>query len=131
MADVIIQKKNEVYLSVDCEPHIKYELSEYFTFEVPNAKFMPQYKRRLWDGKIKLFSPADGQIYVGLYDYLVDWLDSREYTYEDKENKFYGLPKESNELISAPGIVDYVKSLNIPFKVRDYQYTAIYQAITR
>jgi superfamily II DNA or RNA helicase len=129
MTDVIIQKKNEVYLSVDCEPHIKYELSEYFTFEVPNAKFMPQYKRRLWDGTIKLFSPANGEIYVGLYDYLVEWLDTREYTYEDKENKFYGLPKESNELISAPGIVDYVKSLNIPFKVRDYQYTAIYQAL--
>lgn len=129
MSDVIIQKKNEVYLSVDCEPHIKYELSEYFTFEVPNAKFMPQYKRRLWDGTIKLFSPANGEIYVGLYDYLVEWLDNKEYTYEDKENKFYGLPKESNELISAPGIVDYVKSLNIPFKVRDYQYTAIYQAL--
>ena len=129
MSDVIIQKKNEVYLSVDCEPHIKYELSEYFTFEVPNAKFMPQYKRRLWDGTIKLFSPANGEIYVGLYDYLVEWLDTREYTYEDKENKFYGFPKESNELISAPGIVDYVKSLNIPFKVRDYQYTAIYQAL--
>jgi superfamily II DNA or RNA helicase len=129
MADVIIQKKNEVYLSVDCEPHIKYELSEYFTFEVPNAKFMPQYKRRLWDGKIKLFSPADGQIYAGLYDYLVDWLDLREYSYENKDNKFYGLPNETNELISAPGIVDYVKSLNIPFKVRDYQYTAIYQAL--
>ena len=129
MSDVIIQKKNEVYLSVDCEPHIKYELSEYFTFEVPNAKFMPQYKRRLWDGTIKLFSPANGEIYVGLYDYLVEWLDRREYTYEDKENKFYGLPKESNELVSAPGIVDYVKSLNIPFKVRDYQYTAIYQAL--
>ena len=129
MTDVIIQKKNEVYLSVDCEPHIKYELSEYFTFEVPNAKFMPQYKRRLWDGTIKLFSPANGEIYVGLYDYLVEWLDRREYTYEDKENKFYGLPKESNQLVSAPGIVDYVKSLNIPFKVRDYQYTAIYQAL--
>jgi len=129
MTDVIIQKKNEVYLSVDCEPHIKYELSEYFTFEVPNAKFMPQYKRKLWDGKIKLFSPADGQIYVGLYDYLVDWLEAREYSYENRENKFYGLPKESNESISAPGIVDYVKSLNIPFKIRDYQYTAIYQAL--
>ncbi len=129
MTDVIIQKKNEVYLSIDCEPHIKYELSEYFTFEVPNAKFMPQYKRKLWDGTIKLFSPANGEIYVGLYDYLVEWLESRDYTYEDKHNKFYGLPKESNDFISAPGIVDYVKSLNIPFKVRDYQYTAIYQAL--
>ena len=129
MADVIIQKKNEVYLTVECEPHIKYELSEYFTFEVPGAKFMPQYKNRLWDGKIKLFSPYEGTIYVGLYDYLTEWLCSRSYTYIDKDNKFYGMPKDSNQHITPEGLVDYVKSLNIPFKVRDYQYKAIYEAL--
>ena len=129
MTDVIIQKKNEVYLTVECEPHIKYELSEYFTFEVPNAKFMPQYKKRLWDGTIKLFSPGDGKIYCGLYSYLTDWLDVRGYTYEDKDNNYYGMPNESNDLISPPGVVDYVKSLHIPFAVRDYQYNAIYQAL--
>jgi superfamily II DNA or RNA helicase len=129
MADVIIQKKNEVYLTVECEPHIKYELSEYFTFEVPGAKFMPQYKNKLWDGKIKLFSPYEGTIYVGLYDYLTEWLCSRSYTYIDKDNKFYGMPKNSNQHITPEGLVDYVKSLNIPFKVRDYQYKAIYEAL--
>ena len=66
MTDVIIQKRNEVYLTVECEPHIKYELSEYFTFEVPGAKFMPAYKKRIWDGTIKLFSPGDGKIYCCL-----------------------------------------------------------------
>lgn len=129
MADVVIKKKNEVYLTVICEPHIKYELSEYFTFEVPNAKFMPQYKRRLWDGKIRLFSPAEGEIYVGLYNYLTEWLCIKGYTYLNEENKFYGNPVETNDLISPAGIVDYVKSLNIPFKVRDYQYKAIYEAL--
>ncbi len=129
MADVIIQKKNEVYLSVECEPHIKYELSEYFTFDVPNAKFMPQYKNRLWDGKIRLFSPHEGLIYVGLYDYLVEWLCIRGYTYLDKDNKFYGMPKDSNQEITPEGLVDYVKTLGIPFKVRDYQYKAIYEAL--
>ncbi len=129
MTDVTIQKKNEVYLTVECEPHIKYELSEYFTFEVPNAKFMPQYKKRLWDGTIKLFSPGDGKIYCGLYSYLIDWLDVRGYTYEDKDNNYYGMPNECNDMISPQGIVDYVKSLHIPFAVRDYQYNAIYQAL--
>ena len=129
MTDVTIQKKNEVYLTVECEPHIKYELSEYFTFEVPNAKFMPQYKKRLWDGTIKLFSPGDGKIYCGLYSYLIDWLDVRGYTYEDKDNNYYGMPNECNDMISPQGVVDYVKSLHIPFAVRDYQYNAIYQAL--
>lgn len=129
MTDVVIKKKNEVYLTIDCEPHIKYELSEYFTFEVPNAKFMPQYKRRLWDGKIRLFSPAEGEIYVGLYSYLTEWLCIKGYTYVDEDNKFYGKPIESNDFISPAGIVDYVKSLHIPFEVRDYQYKAIYEAL--
>jgi len=129
MADVIIQKQNEVYLSVECEPHIKYELAEYFTFDVPNAKFMPQYKQRLWDGKIRLFSPMDGLIYCGLYSYLTEWLCIRKYTYLDKDNKYYGMPNESNHEITPEGIVDYVKTLNIPFEVRDYQYKAIYEAL--
>lgn len=129
MTDVIIQKRNEVYLTVDCEPHIKYELSEYFTFEVPGAKFMPAYKKRIWDGTIKLFSPGDGKIYCGLYNYLTEWLRSRDYTYENKDNKYYGLPDETNDFITPQGVVDYVNHLNIPFKVRDYQYNAIYQAL--
>lgn len=129
MSDVIIQKRNEVYLTVECETHIKYELSEYFTFEVPNAKYMPQYKKRLWDGTIKLFSPADGKIYCGLYEYLTDWLDIRGYTYEEKNNNYYGMPNEVNDLISPQGVADFVRSLNFPFKVRDYQYNAIYQAL--
>ena len=65
---LIISKKNDVYVKVDTEPNIGRELVDFFTFEVPGAKFMPQYKRRLWDGTIKLFSPAEGKIYCGLYD---------------------------------------------------------------
>lgn len=129
MADIIIQKKNEVYLTVICEPHIKYELSEYFTFDVPNAKFMPQYKNKLWDGKIRLFSPAEGELYVGLYDYLVEWICQSNYTYLDKDNPYYGMPKACNQNITPEGLFDYIKTLNIPMKVRDYQYKAIYEAL--
>jgi superfamily II DNA or RNA helicase len=131
MKDVKITKKNETYLTVECEPHIKKELSEYFTFEVPNFKFMPQYKSRMWDGKIRLFSPAEGELYCGLFDYLVQWLDEAGYTHETLDNKFYGFPNESNHDITPNGVVDFVKSLNIPFKVRDYQYKAIYEALRK
>ena len=129
MTDVIIKKKNEVYLTVECEPHVKFELSEYFTFDVPNAKFMPQYKNRMWDGKIRLFSPYDGLIYVGLYDYLTEWLCARGYTYLDHDNSYYGMPKDSNQDITPEGLVDYVKSIGVPFKIRDYQYKAVYEAL--
>jgi hypothetical protein len=53
---IIIQKKNEVYLIIQAEPHIYYELRDAFQFEVPNAKFAPAYKNKWWDGHIYLFN---------------------------------------------------------------------------
>ena len=49
---LIIDKVNEVYLKIEAEADIRRELGEYFTFEVPGYKFMPQYRNRVWDGKI-------------------------------------------------------------------------------
>ena len=58
-----ISKKNEVFLILsDLEPSTTQELTEFFTFEVPGFKFMPMYRNRMWDGKIRLFSPATGEI---------------------------------------------------------------------
>ena len=49
MSHLIISKKNEVHLHIESEMHVYYELADYFTFEVPGAKFMPTYKNKYWD----------------------------------------------------------------------------------
>jgi len=128
MDNIIIQKKNEIYLKVETEPHIHQELSEYFTFEVPGAKFMPQYRSKYWDGKIRLYSNHTGEIYVGLLDKLVAWAKNCEYTVEFKDNKFYGSPFEENEMISVEGFSDYMKSIS-RHEPRDYQVNAVYDAL--
>jgi len=128
MANIIIQKKNEIYLKVETEPHIHQELSDYFTFEVPGAKFMPQYRSKHWNGKIHLYSNHTGEIYVGLLDKLVAWAKNCEYTVEFKDNKFYGSPFEENEMISLEGISDYMKSIS-RHEPRDYQVDAVYDAL--
>ena len=128
-SNVVIQKKNEVYLTVQCEPHVSHELADKFTFEVPAAKFMSAYKKRYWDGKIKLFSPATGEIYVGLLPYIVAFCQERGYEVIHRDNEFYGLPSEVDEFITPQGIADYVTSLRLPLKVRDYQYKGIYEAL--
>ena len=38
-----ISKINEVYLELEVDEDVSRELCDYFTFEVPGAKFMPQY----------------------------------------------------------------------------------------
>ena len=53
---MLITKKNDVYLQIETNQAIAQELSDYFTFEVPGAKFMPTVRNRMWDGKIRLFS---------------------------------------------------------------------------
>jgi superfamily II DNA or RNA helicase len=128
MANIIIQKKNEIYLKVETEPHIHQELSEYFTFEVPGAKFMPQYRSKHWDGKIRLYSTHNGEIYVGLLDKIVSWAKNCEYAVEFKNNKFYGSPFEENELISVEGVSDYMKSIS-RHEPRDYQVDAVHDAL--
>ena len=106
MSHLIISKKNEVFLQVKAEPHIYYELRDAFQFEVPNAKFSPAYRNKWWDGRIYLFNTQTGEIYVGLLDKVTQFCDDHGYTYEFVENKFYGLPFETNDLISKEGVKD-------------------------
>ena len=87
---IFVHKLNDVYLQVECEPHVSRELSSFFEFEVPGARFMPAYRNRMWDGKIRLFSPATGEIYCGLVDYLTDWAKEKGYEYQIEDEKDYG-----------------------------------------
>ena len=128
MSHLSISKKNEVNLQVKSEPHVFYELSDYFTFDVPDAKFMPQYRNKYWDGKIRLFSNHTGEIYVGLLDKLIQFCEDHNYTYDFQKSEYYGLPFEVNELISKEGVKDYMYSIckHVP---REYQIEGVYDAL--
>ena len=128
MTNIVIQKKNEVFLKVEAEPYVHQELSEYFTFEVPGAKFMPQFRNKYWDGKIRLYSNHTGELYVGLLDKLISWIKNHDYTFEFKDNKFYGTPFEENEFISVEGVSEYMNKI-CNHKPRDYQINAVYDAL--
>ena len=128
MTDITIKKKNEVYVTVKAEPAICQELSDLFTFDVPGAKFMPQYRSKYWDGKIRLFSPATGEVYGGLVDKIVNWARKSEYSLEFENNKHYGTPFEENEIISREGVKEYMTRIS-RYKPRDYQVDAVYDAL--
>jgi superfamily II DNA or RNA helicase len=127
-ADLVISKSNEVFLKIKTEPHIEYELRDHFKFEVPNAKFMPQYRGRNWNGEIHLFDMRSKQIYVGLLDKIVSFCKKYEYTYRFEENKFYGQPFETNEAVSLEGVKDYMNSI-CTHSPRQYQVEGVYDAL--
>ena len=129
-ADVIISKKNEVYLKIKCEPHILYELAPYFQFEVESAKFMKGNRYKGWNGVINLLSVQTKEIYVGLLDRLIEKILSHNYTYEFEDSKYYGLPYEENESISLGGVKSYMQSIiSSKFELRNYQIDAVYQGL--
>ena len=128
MSHLIISKKNEVHLHVKAEPHVYYELSDQFTFEVPGAKFMPHYQKKYWDGKIRLFNVQNGEIYVGLLDKLMQFCRDHGYTSEFVESKYYGLPFEVNDMISKEGVKDYMTAVS-KYHPRDYQIDGVYDAL--
>ena len=128
--DLLISKKNEVYLKVKAEPHIHKEAAEFFSFEVESAKYMQRTRRyKGWDGKVHLYSPATGEIYCGLIDYVTDWAEQRGYSYSLEPSETFGNPKEENLLITPQSVVGFVKALGLPVKVRDYQLKAIYESL--
>jgi len=126
-----ISKKNEVYLILDdMEDSTRQELCSFFEFEVPNAKFTPMYRNRMWDGKIRLFSPATGEIYVGLLQYIRGFCQKNGIDYILEEGV------ENERVIVRQVVRDFIRSLKPKsggksLKVRDYQIDAVHHAISR
>jgi superfamily II DNA or RNA helicase len=127
-ANVVIGKANEVFLQINAEPHIQYELRDHFTFEVEGAKFMPQYRKRNWNGEIHLFDLRSKRIYIGLLDKIISFCDRRGYTYKFVDNEYYGAPFEINEGISYEGVKDYMGAIS-KHPPRKYQIEGVYDAL--
>ena len=122
---LIIDKIDEVYLKIEADADIRRELGEYFTFEVPGFKFMPQFRNRVWDGKIRLFSYATGKIYTGLYHYIINWCNENNVQVVDGTKI-----KDTN--IDDNKVEQFIKALKIPnIDVRDYQKEAFVHAVRK
>ena len=124
MVDVVIEQKDNIHLCVHCEPAIAQELSDYFTFQVPGASFSPQYRKRQWDGKIRLYSLKTQQIYVGLLPYVEEFCKVNGYSYTSTLSK--------TEIVGKPD-QKFIDSLNLPKSItpRDYQLNAFGLAIQK
>ena len=125
---MIISKKNEVHLRVKTEPNVARELSDFFTFEVPGARFMPSYRRRIWDGKIRLYSVATNEVYVGLLPYIEEFAKRNEIDIEYKECILNERKYENTERDRFMRRVE-PKSKGKDLEIRDYQRNAFSYAV--
>ena len=131
MTSIAVRKKNHAFLHVETEPSVKNEISDFFTFFVPGYKFMPAYKNKMWDGRIRLYDVRSSELPIGLYFYLKEFADTpgRDYHISLEHDNEYGIVG-SEEVAS----MDWMQQLTLTSKgktitPKDYQLEAIYYSL--
>ncbi len=128
MADKLtISKINESALRVQCDRGIGQELSDFFCFYVPGYRFMPAFRNKIWDGRIRLYNAQSQELPVGLFTYVTNFAAKRNYLVETHKTN-YGSPWDVDDISDAT-LQSHIRNLNLPYEVRDYQYEAIKKAL--
>jgi superfamily II DNA or RNA helicase len=122
MSHLVIRNKNEAYVTIDCEEGVSYELRDHFTFMVPGAQYSPQFRNKIWDGRIRLFNVRSREIYRGLVPHITKFCKEFDHTYEYEDTT------EEFSLLEAQ---DFISTLGLPeqFVPRDYQVDGFVHAI--
>ena len=125
MSELTVEIFNQAYVKCKSEDlGLVQDLSDFFTFQVPGASFMPSVRARRWDGKIRLYSKATGKIYRGLVPYIQHFCEKNRHTIILPEGLNSGgrVPRDD-----FSKFVD--KILTKSLKIRDYQLDAFAHAI--
>lgn len=120
---LLIRKVNEVYNQIYTpDMGIAQELSEYFTFKVPGSEFSPQYRNKIWDGKIRLYNMRNQTLYAGLNHYVENFARERNYevVYEYDRSALNFSKREA---------IAFLKDENFTMEPRDYQIKAFVDGV--
>jgi superfamily II DNA or RNA helicase len=128
--EILINKVDEVYVKITAEKSILKEASEYFTFFVPGYQFVPAYRNRIWDGRIRLLNLQTSQLYIGLLPYFEVFCKERNYTFEYQDNL------DIEDEYSVYHAKKFIDSLNIHSRgeridVREHQIDAYIHAMQK
>ena len=124
MSEIYVKKINETELLVDGDRGALQEMSEYFSFFVESARFSPQFRSRVWDGRIRLVNLRTNTTLVGLYAHIVKFCADRNYALIDQTEEH--LKPQIDDLTEFD---QWVQSLKLPFEPREYQLRAAKYAI--
>lgn len=119
---------NHSYMAIESNAHQEQELRDFFSFFVPGHRYMPAFKRKVWDGKIKLYNMVTKQMNVGLYHHLRKFCADRFYPLQILEHEEYGIPSAKDD-VDHPNLIKKMNAWEMPFEPRDYQYKAISHGI--
>lgn len=111
---------------VGSDSGIDQEIAAHFTFYAEGYKFSPLYKRRIWDGKIRLFNPSKQLLPRGLYAEIEKFCIDRNYDLLNNLNQ---------NSTDNTAIINFVNDFRITVNnevipLRDYQKNAAIKALS-
>ena len=124
-SDIKVKSHDEAFVTVHADGGTFREIVDYFTFEVPGYRFMPAYRNKMWDGKIRLLNGMNKSLYKGLAPYVQKFAEDRDYTVEYDDELVYDDEFSLNEA------GEHAKKLNLSLEPRDYQLNAFVHAIRK
>lgn len=132
---ITLSYKNYSQMLVETDPGVLAEMQEHFSFYVPGYRYMPAYKSKMWDGKLRLLDARTRCMPAGLVDAVKEFASNRgrNYSVELKDSKFFGTIGSKDD-VSMDEFYEFVQDLNIHaggqrIEPRDYQLAAAYLAI--
>lgn len=132
---VRIEKKNNIHAYVTSDDKgFLMSMYEHFARYVDGYIFSPQYKARLWDGKIKFYNRQTSEIYLGLVNRVIEYCKNEDVKI-DLDTKI--ISSFSDSEVSEETVLNYLDNLNPsngkhqPLDQRDYQRSAIATIIRR
>lgn len=116
---IYLHKIDELYCQVQTNNNsILMELSDNFTFLIPNAKHHPKVKNGWWDGKIRLYNTRTGLLYLGLANDVKAFCTEHSYPLHIDDDVF-ALPDK--DLFTEKQISNTLYESGLKLKLYDYQ----------
>jgi superfamily II DNA or RNA helicase len=126
---IILSKLNEVLFSVKCNQSQMMELRTFFSCHVPNYRWNPKFRAKIWDGKISFFDARRMTFPIGLLSEFM--------TFTEKFNYKYKFDFDASQLYNTIDDDDLIQLYNLLFDnnkdyyPRDYQQDAIKKMLVR
>lgn len=130
--NVTITKVSDTHIKVDAERTVLRELWDHFSYEHPNAAFIPAVKIGKWDGRIRLMDLRSGKMLLGLHKLIAEYCQSQGYhvTYHDSidaETPFS--VEEFKRMVTSLKLSATNDGIREPISPHDFQERGIIHAI--
>ena len=131
---ITLRKIDDVHLSFDGPKDELQMLSSYFTFLVPGYQFMPSYRNKYWDGKLRLADLKKNEILAGLFADITKFSKDMDVNVQFEGSK-YDMPGREQPVEDSflEGFLEVLNphSKGQPIQMRDYQIEAFKSAVRK